>query len=94
MILLWFRGAVIGHDLVLFPLFALADRSLTAGLRAVAPSRGAGPSRVAAVNHLRVPLLGTGLLFLLFFPGISGRAARPTSTPPGRPRSPTSVAGC
>lgn len=75
-ILLWFLGAVIGHDLVLFPLYALADRSLTAGLRAVAPSRGAGASRIAAVNHLRVPLLGTGLLFLLFFPGIIGQGSQ------------------
>ena len=75
-ILLWFLGAVIGHDLVLFPLYTLADRSLAAGLRAVAPSRGAGPSRVAAVNYLRVPLLGTGLLFLLFFPGIIGQGSQ------------------
>jgi len=75
-ILLWFLGAVIGHDLVLFPLYTLADRSLTAGLRAVAPSRAPGPSRVAAVNYLRVPLLGTGLLFLLFFPGIIGQGSQ------------------
>lgn len=58
--LLWFLGAVVAHDLVLFPLYALADRGL-------ARVRVAG---VPAVNYLRVPLLGTGLTFLLFFPGI------------------------
>jgi len=69
-ILLWFLGAVIAHDLVLFPLYALADRSLIAGLRVMRPGRSSAPPRVPAVNHLRVPLLGTGLTFLLFFPGI------------------------
>ncbi len=69
---LWFVGAVIAHDLVLFPLYALADRSLSAGLRSLRPGSRAGrtPPRVAAVNYLRVPILGTGLLLLLFFPGI------------------------
>ncbi|MGH7882329.1 MAG: hypothetical protein ACREN8_05420 [Candidatus Dormibacteraceae bacterium] len=69
-ITLWFLGAIIAHDLVLFPLYALADRSLSAGLRSLWPGPGRTPTRVPAVNHLRVPLLGTGLLFLLFFPGI------------------------
>ncbi|MCA1693361.1 MAG: hypothetical protein LC749_00770 [Actinobacteria bacterium] len=69
---LWFLGAVIAHDLVLFPLYALADRSLSAGLRSLRPGSRPGrtPPRVPAVNYLRVPILGTGLLFLLFFPGI------------------------
>jgi len=35
-ILTWFVGAIIAHDLVLFPLYALADRSLGAALRAAA----------------------------------------------------------
>jgi hypothetical protein len=71
-IALWFLGAVIAHDLVLFPLYALADRSLSAGLRVLGLGQRPGrmPPRVPAVNHLRVPILGTGLLFLLFFPGI------------------------
>ncbi len=68
--LLWFIGAVIAHDLVLFPLYALADRSLTAGLRALRSGHRRPAARVPAVNYLRLPMLGTGLLFLLFFPGI------------------------
>ena len=73
----WFLGAVIAHDLVLFPLYALADRSLT-GLR----RRPAAAARSGAVNYLRVPVLRSGLLLLLFFPlilrqseGAYGRAS-------------------
>ncbi|MGI9157082.1 MAG: hypothetical protein ACR2FG_10655 [Marmoricola sp.] len=68
-ILLWFVGAVIGHDLVLFPLYAVADRSLAAGLRAIRPGGVTSP-RVSPLNYLRIPALGTTLLLLLFFPGI------------------------
>ena len=69
-IAVWFLAAIIAHDLVLFPLYALADRSLTAALAAVR-GRWAGPSpRVSALNYLRVPTLATGLSLLLFFPGI------------------------
>ncbi|WP_211177159.1 hypothetical protein [Pseudonocardia acidicola] len=63
-VLIWFAGAVIGHDLVLFPLYALADR---AARPLTAPAR---PRRVPVVNYVRVPALGAGLTFLLFFPGI------------------------
>ena len=74
-ILIWFVGAVIAHDLVLFPLYALADRSIMAALRALWPRRGTA-RLVPPLNYIRVPALGAGLLFLLFFPGIirQGRA--------------------
>jgi hypothetical protein len=68
-ILIWFLAAVIGHDLILFPLYALADRSLTGALRALWPRRGTA-ALVSPLNYFRVPLLGTGLLFLVFLPGI------------------------
>ncbi len=69
-ILVWFLGAVVLHDLVLFPLYALADRSLTAGLRAMRGRRAPRRPPVRAVNYLRVPVLAGGLLLLVFFPGI------------------------
>ncbi|WP_020500193.1 hypothetical protein [Sciscionella marina] len=69
LMLVWFLAAVIGHDLVLFPIYALADRSLTTVLHAIRPTRRTAPL-VPAVNYLRVPALAAGLLFLLFFPGI------------------------
>jgi FtsH-binding integral membrane protein len=52
-ILLWFLGAVLLHDLVLFPLYTVLDR--IAG----------GRRPRAAINYLRVPVLLSGLLFLL-----------------------------
>jgi hypothetical protein len=64
--LAWFLAAVLLHDLVLFPLYAAGDRLLTA-----IPARRR--PRVPVVNHVRVPLLGAGLTFLLFLPGILGR---------------------
>jgi hypothetical protein len=80
--LVWFGGAIIGHDLVAFPLYALADRSLTRAARELWPRRTATPPLVPAVNHVRVPALGAGLLFLLFFPGIirQGRATYVAAT--------------
>lgn len=54
--LIWFVGAAVVHDLVLFPLYSLADRLI-----------GKAPR---LVNHIRVPLLGAGLTFVMFLPGI------------------------
>ena len=69
-IAVWFLAAIIAHDLVLFPLYALADRSFTGALAAVR-GRWTGPSpRVSPLNYLRVPTLAAGLSLLLFFPGI------------------------
>jgi hypothetical protein len=69
-ILVWFVAAILLHDVVLFPLYALADRSLGAGWRAVT---GRLPDRtppVSAINYVRIPVMASGLLFLMFFPGI------------------------
>ncbi|WP_020500386.1 hypothetical protein [Sciscionella marina] len=64
--LAWFLGAVIGHDLILFPIYALADR---------AADRLANLAPVSPLNYVRVPVLGTALTFVLFFPGIIGQGA-------------------
>jgi hypothetical protein len=69
-IAVWFLAAIIAHDLVLFPLYALADRSVTSAFAAVR-GRWKGPSAwVSPLNYLRVPTLAAGLSLLLFFPGI------------------------
>ena len=67
-ILVWFLGAVIAHDLVLFPLYALADRSLNTAAKWMhhRPMQLAVPP----TNYIRIPALASGLLLLLFFPGI------------------------
>lgn len=56
----WFLGAVIGHDLLLMPLYSLADRSAMAAIRHRTPRLPALPW----INYLRVPA-GLSLLLLL-----------------------------
>jgi hypothetical protein len=71
-IAVWFAVAVIGHDLILFPLYALAERLLPKGRRDAKP---ANPDRVPLTNYLRMPTLATGLTFALFLPGIIQQGA-------------------
>ena len=59
---LWFGGAVVAHDLVLFPLYALADRALTGA---------SGARRPSPVQHVRVPLALSALLLVVFLPVIT-----------------------
>ncbi|MGO9783305.1 MAG: hypothetical protein ACLPKE_01865 [Streptosporangiaceae bacterium] len=60
----WFVGAVIGHDLLLVPLYSLADRSALAVIRHRAP----GLPAVGWINYVRVPAALSGLLLLVWFP--------------------------
>jgi hypothetical protein len=71
-IAVWFAVAVIGHDLILFPLYALAERLLPKRRRDATP---ADPRRVPLTNYLRMPTLATALTFALFFPGIIRQGA-------------------
>ncbi|WP_222848957.1 peroxiredoxin-like family protein [Trebonia kvetii] len=63
-IAVWFAGAVIGHDLLLMPLYTLADRSAAAVFRHVPPKL----PTVQWINYLRVPVVLSGLLLLIWFP--------------------------
>lgn len=65
----WFAGAIVFHDLVLFPIYALADRLLGMAARP-------RPARVPARNYLRVPALGSGLILLIFLPNIIEQGAQ------------------
>jgi len=69
-ILVWFIAAIVLHDMVLFPLYALADRSLGAGWRAVTGRLPDRAPRIPPINYVRIPVMASGLLFLMFFPGI------------------------
>jgi hypothetical protein len=67
-VIVWFGVAIVAHDLVLLPIYSLANRSAEAVLRR-------RPLRLPArswLNHVRVPALFSGLLFLAFFPLIVG----------------------
>jgi hypothetical protein len=66
-IAVWLAAAVIAHDLLLFPIYALADRVLFA--------RARNRPNISARNHIRVPALGAGLTLLIFLPGIIEQGA-------------------
>ncbi|MCM2578468.1 hypothetical protein M1E25_14055 [Streptomyces sp. MTZ3.1] len=69
-IVIWFAGAALVHDLVLVPLYSLADRGLRAG---AGRWPGAAAGRRADVNFVRVPAFLSGLLLLVWFPLITGQ---------------------
>jgi hypothetical protein len=66
---LWFVGAAIVHDLVLVPLYSLADRALRVAL----PGRA---GRSEWINYVRVPAFVSLLLLLVWYPLILGRVGR------------------
>lgn len=66
LVVLWFVGAALIHDLVLLPLYTLADRTM-----AGAPGRRRG-----LVNFVRVPAFLSGLLLLMWWPLITRNTHR------------------
>ena len=71
-IAIWLVGAALVHDLLLYPLYALADRTVVAGRwirRRVTKDRR---PRVPAVNHVRVPVILSALLLIIYWPSITG----------------------
>jgi hypothetical protein len=72
-VVLWLGGAIIAHDLVLFPLYALLG-AIAGG--ALVPDAGRSRLRIAALNHLRAPALASGLLLLVWFPLIAAEGSR------------------
>ncbi len=62
----WFVGAAVLHDLVLFPLYAIADASLLSRLRRRSTDLPAPPW----INYLRIPGAISLVLLLVFSPAI------------------------
>jgi hypothetical protein len=73
---------VIAHDLLLFPLYALADRAL------FARTGSARHPNVSARNHIRVPALGAALTLLIFLPGIIQQGAPTYQAATGQTQQP------
>lgn len=73
--LVWFLVAIVGHDLVLYPLYALADRSwhVLARRRRVTKRPSGDERRVPAINYVRVPVVLSGFLLIAFWGTISGQ---------------------
>jgi hypothetical protein len=70
-ILVWFAAAIVAHDLVLFPIYALVDRILVTGSRL----RPRAEASVPVLNHVRIPAMGAALTLLVFLPGIIRQGA-------------------
>ena len=71
-IAVWFAAAIVLHDLVLFPVYALADRLLAV---AAGRRRRRHEPLVPALNYIRVPTLASSLMLLVFLPGIIRQGA-------------------
>lgn len=99
---LWFVFAIVGHDLLLFPLYSIADLSVRrllprwatrpAGPAGRPTGAAAAPAKPPFINHIRVPAGLSLLLLLVWFPLILGlssanyRKASGLSTDPYLPR--------
>ncbi|CAM4439735.1 hypothetical protein MB901379_00370 [Mycobacterium basiliense] len=84
-IVVWLAAAVICHDLVLFPLYALADWILD---RLVGRRTRRYRPAVSARNYLRVPVLAAGLTLLVFLPGIIEQGAATYQAATGQTQQP------
>ena len=75
---IWFAVAIVGHDLLLFPLYSLADQSVqrllpwTARRRPGRPGSSAQVPGPPLINYVRIPVAFSLLLLLTFFPLILG----------------------
>lgn len=69
----WLGGSIVAHDLLLFPLYAFAGVLVAAALL---PGDRRDRVRIAALNHLRLPALMSGLLLLVWYPLVAGPADR------------------
>jgi hypothetical protein len=83
-ILVWFAAAIIAHDLVLFPIYALIDRFLVAGSRL----RPRATASVSALNYIRIPAMGAALTLLVFLPGIIEQGAPAYTAATGQTQDP------
>ncbi len=62
-ILIWVIGAAVAHDLLLWPIYTIADRSAQMIGRRGSPAR-----RVAWINHLRIPAVLSAVTLAVSFP--------------------------
>lgn len=83
-IVVWFAAAIVAHDLVLFPVYALVDRMLSR--ERARPARA--DAEVPVLNYLRVPALGAGLTLLVFLPGIVRQGATTYRAATGQTQDP------
>jgi hypothetical protein len=83
-IAVWFAAAIVAHDLVLFPIYALVDRILVAGSRL----RPSAEMSVPVLNYVRIPAMAAALTLLVFLPGIIQQGAPAYATATGQNQEP------
>ena len=64
-ILVWFGACILGHDLVLFPLYSVLGRIALPRRRVLVP----------AINHIRFPIAMSALLLLVWLPLVAELSA-------------------
>lgn len=70
-LLAWYLGIAIAHDFVFVPAYTGLDRLFRATVtRLPLPNR----TGIPLINHVRVPLLISGLLLIIYFPLITRRS--------------------
>ncbi|WP_328886568.1 hypothetical protein [Streptomyces sp. NBC_00316] len=82
MVVVWFIGAALLHDLVLLPLYTVTDRAaqtLLGDRREPETHHNTHPPTRGWINYLRVPVFLSGILLLTYFPLILGRVDRFTA---------------
>lgn len=79
-IVVWFAAAIIAHDLVLFPIYALVDRMLLLSWRI--------PMPVRVLNYIRVPTMASALTLVVFLPGIIEQGALTYQAATGQTQEP------
>ena len=66
----WFIGAILLHDLLFLPVYSALGIAASGALVRGRRTR----LRIAALNHLRVPALLSGLMLLVWFPLVLSKA--------------------
>ncbi|WP_246540965.1 hypothetical protein [Mycobacterium spongiae] len=74
-IAVWFVAAVVAHDLLLYPVYALADRILATRVRRQDDPAAGRTTAVPVRNYIRMPAMAAGLTLLVFLPGIIRQGA-------------------
>lgn len=69
-LLLWYLGLVVAHDLVLVPAYIGGDRLFRAAIARLPRPIRTGPP---LINHIRAPAMISGLLLIIYLPLISRR---------------------
>ncbi len=76
-LLIWLLAFVVAHDLIFVPAYTGLDRLFRRAIARVSLPHATG---IPVINHVRVPVMISGLLLIIYFPLISGRADRWYST--------------